>query len=153
LLLLSSLGFSQQSTLGYYRFPAIAGDTLFFTRLPFQGSYTKRYRGGTAQNLWKFTGAGEATVLTSDYTGTSKNPMVWQHRVYFLSDRDGTMNLWSIDENGHDPRQHTRHAGFDVLSPSLSGGRIVYQLVARQQVVGILGAGHKPDDSDLPLQH
>ena len=30
-----------------------AGKTLFFTRLPFQGSHTKRYKGGTAQNLWK----------------------------------------------------------------------------------------------------
>lgn len=25
-----------------------------FTRLPFQGSSTKRYKGGTAQNLWRF---------------------------------------------------------------------------------------------------
>ena len=32
-----------------------AGRTLFFTRLPFQGSYTKRYKGGTAQNLWAYT--------------------------------------------------------------------------------------------------
>ncbi len=29
------------------------GRTLFFTRLPFQGSHTKRYRGGTAQSVWK----------------------------------------------------------------------------------------------------
>lgn len=28
-----------------------AGRTLFFTRLAFQGSQTKRYKGGTAQNL------------------------------------------------------------------------------------------------------
>ncbi|MFQ5437169.1 MAG: protease, partial [Anaerolineae bacterium] len=35
--------------------------TLFFTRLPFQGSRTKRYKGGTVQNLWKFTeGSPEA---------------------------------------------------------------------------------------------
>ena len=27
------------------------GQTLFFTRLPFQGSHTKRYQGGTAQNI------------------------------------------------------------------------------------------------------
>lgn len=124
---------------------AYDGDTLFFTRLPFQGSYTKRYRGGTAQNIWKFTGAGEAALLTGDYTGTSKNPMVWQHRVYFLSDRDGTMNLWSIDENGRDPRQHTRHAGFDVQSPSLSGGRIVYQLGADLRVYDIAR------NSDTPI--
>ena len=31
-----------------------SGKTLYFTRLPFQGSYTKRYAGGTAQNLWKY---------------------------------------------------------------------------------------------------
>src|SRR4030065_24390 len=31
-----------------------AGKELFFTRLPFQGSYTKRYKGGTAQTLWAF---------------------------------------------------------------------------------------------------
>ena len=51
------------------------GRTLYFTRLAFQGSYTKRYQGGTAQNLWRFaTGDKEATPLTSDYAGTSKTP-------------------------------------------------------------------------------
>ena len=78
-----------------------SGGTLYFTRLPFQGSYTKRYKGGTAQNLWSFAlGAAEAAPLTADYAGTSKNPMVWQDRVYFLSDRDGTMNIWSMDLKG-----------------------------------------------------
>src|SRR5438477_60487 len=44
------------------------GRTLFFTRLPFQGSHTKRYQGGTAQNLWKFAaGSKEAVPLTADY--------------------------------------------------------------------------------------
>ncbi len=107
------------------------GRTLYFTRLAFQGSYTKRYQGGTAQNLWRF-GAGdkEATPLTADYKGTSKNPMLWNGRVYFLSDRDGTMNLWSMAERGGDLTQHTRHSGFDAAWPSLSGGKIVYQLGA-----------------------
>lgn len=108
-----------------------AGGTLFFTRFRFQGSYTKRYRGGTAQSVWKFArGDREATPLTADYPGTSRTPMVWRGRVYFLSDRDGTMNLWSMAEDGSDLRQHTRHTGFDVQSPSLSDGRIVYQLGA-----------------------
>jgi len=108
-----------------------AGRTLFFTRLPFQGSYTKRYEGGTAQNLWAFTpGAGEATPLTPDYAGTSKNPMVWQGRIYFLSDRDGHMNIWSMDLKGGGLTQHTFHKGFDASSPSLDAGRIAYQLVA-----------------------
>jgi tricorn protease len=107
------------------------GKVLFFTRLPFQGSHTKRYKGGTAQNLWKFTaGADEAVPLTAKYAGTSKSPMWWQGRVYFVSDRDGTMNIWSMRPDGADLTQHTKHRGWDVASPSLSAGRIAYQLGA-----------------------
>ncbi|RPJ83903.1 MAG: protease, partial [Acidobacteria bacterium] len=102
--------------------------TLYFTRLPRQGSHTRRYQGGTAQNIWKYVpGTPEAVPLTSDCPTTSKTPMLWKKRVYFASDRDGTMNIWSMDENGRDVRQHTRHDNFEVQSPSLSNGRIVYQ--------------------------
>jgi tricorn protease len=105
-----------------------AGATLFFTRLAFQGSHTRRYKGGTAQNLWRFAGAGsEAAPLTADYAGTSKTPMPWKGRVYFASDRDGVMNLWSMNERGGDLTQHTKHRDYEVQSPSLSNGRIAYQ--------------------------
>ena len=70
------------------------GRSLFFTRYQKQPSYTRRYQGGTAENLWRFDGEGEAVPLTGDYTGTSHNPMVWNGRVYFLSDRDGVMNVF-----------------------------------------------------------
>jgi tricorn protease len=122
------------------------GKTLYFTRLPFQGSHTRRYKGGTAQNLWKYTsGAAEAVPLTADHKGTSKAPLWWQGRLYFASDRDGTMNLWSMDPQGRDLRQHTRHDGWDVASPSLGHGRIVYQLGADLRLYDIAA------DRDRPL--
>jgi tricorn protease len=103
-------------------------ETLFFTRLPRQGSSTKRYRGGWIQNLWRFhPDDREATAITADFQGTSKNPLWWNGRVYFLSDRDGLMNLWSCQPDGSDPRQHTRHRDFDVDAAALHAGRIVYQ--------------------------
>jgi tricorn protease len=123
-----------------------AGKTLFFTRLPFQGSHTKRYKGGTAQKIWKFIEGAEAVALTSDYKGTSKNPMVWQDRVYFVSDRDGTMNLWSMKPDGSDAKQHTRHVGWEVASPSLSEGKIVYQLGADLHLFDLVA------NSDTTLQ-
>jgi tricorn protease len=118
-----------------------AGRVLFFTRLPFQGSHTKRYQGGTAQNIWRFAeGDAEATPLTADYPGTSKRPMWWRGRVYFASDRDGTMNLWSMNPHGGDLRQHTRHTGWEVKTPSLHDGRIVYQLGADLHLYDIAAA-------------
>lgn len=127
-----------------------SGKNLFFTRLPFQGSHTKRYKGGTAQNLWKYTeGQAEAVPLTGDYPGTSKAPMWWKNRIYFASDRDGTMNLWSMREDGRDLIQLTKHKGWDVKSPSLSDGRIVYQLGADLHLYDI--SGRKDTVLDITL--
>jgi tricorn protease len=112
--------------------------TLFFTRLPFQGSYTRRYRGGTAQQIWRFApGASEAAIVTGDYAGTSKRPMIWNNRVYFLSDRDGTMNLWSMGLDGQGLSQHTRHADYEVHGATLSKGKVVYQHGADLRVYDI----------------
>jgi tricorn protease len=124
------------------------GKTLFFTRLPFQGSHTKHYRGGTAQNLWKFAdGDAEAAPLTGDFTGTSKTPMIWQGRVYFLSDRDGTINVWSMKPDGSDLKQHTKNAGWDAMTASLYGGRIAYQLGADIHLLDIPSG----DDHVVPI--
>ncbi|GJQ28206.1 MAG: tricorn protease [Phycisphaerae bacterium] len=116
------------------------GTTLYFTRLPFQGSQTKRYHGGTVQNLWRFrAGDTEASSMTADYTGTSTSPMWWNGRVFFLSDRDGTMEVWSMTPDGADARQHTSHTAederlLDVRGASMDAsgktGRVIYQLGA-----------------------
>jgi tricorn protease len=104
------------------------GKTLFFVRPSYHNNVTKRYMGGTARQIWKFVeGTPEAVKLTTDYAGESHHPMWWNGRVYFITDRDGTMNLWSMDENGQDRQQLTKHAGFDVRYASLHDGRIVYR--------------------------
>jgi len=115
-----------------------SGKTLYFTRYWAQPSHTKRYKGGTAQSVWKYTlGDAKAVPLTADNPGTSRHPMLWQGRIYFVSDRDGTMNLWSMDTDGGDLKQLTHHQGWDVHHPSLDQGRIVYQLGADLWVLDI----------------
>ncbi len=100
---------------------------LFFTRFQNQGSKTKRYKGGFIEQVWKFDGSHEATNLTSDFDGTSTDPMLYNDRIYFLSDRDGTMNIWSMDKDGKDVKQQTFSKGWDIQSPSINGSKIVYQ--------------------------
>jgi tricorn protease len=105
---------------------SVDGRSLFFTRYVKQGSSTKRYQGGAAENLWRYDGSGEAVPLTADWLGTSHAPMIWNGRVYFLSDRDGVMNIFSMDAQGHDVKQESRQKVFDIDSASMSEGRIVY---------------------------
>ena len=107
------------------------GNTVFFVRPSYHGNVTKRYKGGTARQLWKYTkGAKEAVKLTTTFAGGSHHPMWYNDRVYFITDKDGIMNIWSIDDNGKDLKQHTKHTGFDVRYANLDNGNIVYQLGA-----------------------
>lgn len=108
-----------------------SGRNLYFVRPAYHNNVTKRYTGGTARDVWKFSqGSDEAVELTGDYNGESHSPMWWNNRVYFVSDRDGTMNIWSMTDAGRDVKQLTSHSGWDVRFPSLHNGRIVYQLSA-----------------------
>lgn len=113
-----------------------SGRTLYFVRPGFHNNNTQRYKGGTAQNIWKFTaGQAEAQNLTPDFSGENFSPMWWDGRVYHVCERDGTWNIWSMDEEGRDLTQHTRHQGWNVKSPCMDSGRIVYQLGADLRVL------------------
>jgi len=107
------------------------GKTIFFVRPAYHGNVTKRYQGGTARQIWKFTeGEEEAIKLTTDYKGESHHPMWTNNRVYFITDRDGIMNIWSMNVNGKDLKQHTKHKGLDVRYAKVWNSTIVYQLGA-----------------------
>lgn len=98
---------------------SFGGDCLFFVRVQ-QSSQTVRYVGGTAENLWQYCNwDAQATPLTADYNGTSKEPTVsvYQKQFYllFLSDRSvskpwqpTTMNLWIAPVSGGQPIPLTR---------------------------------------------
>ncbi|MCX5761211.1 MAG: PDZ domain-containing protein, partial [Gemmatimonadetes bacterium] len=110
-----------------------SGKTIYFVRPGFHNNVTKRYTGGTARQIWKYTtGSAEAVQLTGqDYNGESHSPMWFNGRVYFVTDRDGQMNVWSMKDDGTDRKQITKHVGWDVRNPKLGAdGKIVYQLQA-----------------------
>ncbi len=125
------------------------GTTLVFTRQEPNISFTRRYRGGTIQQLWRWDGGrDEARPLLAGDSAASRTPMPWQGRVYFVGDRSLDMNLWSAMPDGSDARQHTFHKGWDVLGASLADGRIVYQLGADLRVYDIA----RNDDRALPIR-
>jgi tricorn protease len=120
------------------------GHTLYFTRWRKQPSNTKRYQGGSAESIWAYEAGGEAKPLTADWSGTSRSPMVWDSRVYFLSDRDGVMNVWSMDGKGHDLRQESHQKNFDVAGASVSEGRVVYACGADLWLLDLKSGSERP---------
>lgn len=123
--------------------------TWFFTHLPGYNENIKRYEGGTAQQIWKFDGQHEAVKLTTGHLGESFNPMWHEGRVYFITDRDGIQNIWSMDADGKNLKQHTKHAEFDVRSANLDNGKIVYQHAADLWLLAI--ASGEYDKIDIRL--
>ena len=121
----------------------------FFIRPADHNNVTKRYVGGTARQIWKFDGSNEAVKLTTDHKGESYHPMWYEGRVYFITDRDGTMNIWSMDSNGGDLKQHTQHADFDVRYANLDAGKIVYQHGADLWLLDIAGGTYNKIDIRL----
>ncbi|MCE2613525.1 S41 family peptidase [Flavobacteriaceae bacterium D16] len=121
-----------------------SGKTVYFVRPAYHRNVTKRYKGGTARQIWKYTAeAAEAVQLTKGYAGESHHPMWYNERIYFITDRDGTMNIWSMDEMGNDLKQHTEHADFDVRYAKESEGNIVYQWGADLWVYNIASDQYK----------
>ena len=91
-----------------------------FTRFEAQPSHTKRYRGGRVQQLWTWDGGkSEGRAMFPGDSATSRCPMTWNGRVYFIGDRDLHMNLWTARPDGSDLRQLTTHKGLDVRQAAL----------------------------------
>ena len=107
------------------------GKTLAFTRygLSVGGDNAVRYRGGRMGQLWRYTlgSDAEAVRLAADFGAPITSPMSWSGRIYFVSDKSGSDNIWSVNETGGDPRQHTQSNAWQMRTPYLYQGRIVYQ--------------------------
>ena len=109
------------------------GRGLTIARHAFDPARWKRYRGGTAGQLWVDRGGdGAFRRVLSDLDGTANlaTPMWVGNRIYFISDHEGVGNLYSVRPTGADLRRHTDHDEFYVRFPASDGERIVYQHAA-----------------------
>ncbi|ACF12843.1 peptidase S41 [Chloroherpeton thalassium ATCC 35110] len=96
----------------------------------------KRYRGGTAGEIWWARSANEPFENFSKKLGLKGNfnSPIWIQengaaRIYFVSDHDGVANLYSALPDATDLKRHTHHTDFYVRYPQKDASgknRIVY---------------------------
>jgi tricorn protease len=88
----------------------------------------KRYQGGRAQDVWIYDLQQNTSRRLTDFPGTDQHPSWWGNKVYFVSDRDLTLNVYSFDLTNDKVEQITRHRDYDVLWPSGRNGQLVYEV-------------------------
>jgi tricorn protease len=111
----------------------------------------KRYQGGWAEDLWTFDLATHAARNITNEPFTDRDPMWIGDRIYFASDRSGTLNLYTMLPDGGDVRQLTHSTTWDVRWPSADEtGRIVYELDGELHVFDTHGGADRKLDILVP---
>ena len=86
----------------------------------------KRSRGGRAQDVWVYDLQEHTSEQLTQHRATDQQPTVVGDNIYFVSDREFTLNLYQY-QRGSDPIKLTNHSSFDVLWPSAGPTAIVYE--------------------------
>jgi tricorn protease len=88
----------------------------------------KHYRGGMADEVWLYDFNTQTTQNLTNNEAQDICPM-WgpDNRIYFISDRDGRMNLFSMDLTGKDTKQLTTFTDFDIKFPSIGKESVVFE--------------------------
>src|SRR5881398_2773597 len=88
----------------------------------------KHYRGGMADDIWIHDFKTGATENLTNNPAQDICPM-WRpdNKIYFISDRDGRMNLFVIDLASKATKQLTSFKDFDIKFPSIGKDSIVFE--------------------------
>ena len=115
-------------------------------------AYWKRYRGGTGGRLWVATGEDPLfTRVLGHLNGQFASPMLISGRLVFISDHEGTGNIYSAALDGSGLRRHTDHDGFYARNAATDGTRVVYHLAGDIWLLDSLDADAQPRKLDLQL--
>ena len=108
-------------------------------------AHWKRYRGGTSGRLWVRAGEeAEFRRVLAGIRGQFASPMLVAGRLVFLSDHEGTGNLYSCQLDGSGLRRHTDHDGFYARNASTDGDRLVYQCAGEIWILDGLDGEPRP---------
>ena len=110
-------------------------------------AFWKRYRGGTAGRLWTSAGGAPFQRILAGLTGQFASPMLVGDRLAFLSDHEGTGNVYSCRLDGSGLLRHTDHDGEYARQAGTDGTRVIYQCRGELWLLDDLA----PDSEPRPL--
>ena len=103
------------------------GSEICFTPVDREFRTWKRYKGGRATELWRYNLDENSAEQMTHWAGTDQWPTWYGNNIYYASDRDTRLNIWSYNTTTGEDVQVTSHTDFDVMWPSGSNGKLVYE--------------------------
>ncbi len=105
----------------------------------------KRYQGGWAQDLYIYHLATQDAKPFATSVRTERDPMWIGGAIYFASDRDGTLNLYSYEPKTEAVVKLTHSSLWDVRWPSSDNrSRVVYELNGELHVFDVTTKADQP---------
>lgn len=87
----------------------------------------KYYKGGMADDIWIYDFATKETKNITNNDNQNIFPMWHGNKIFFLSDRDRTMNMFVYDIESGKTEKITNYTNYDIKFPSLGDKSIVYE--------------------------
>jgi len=87
----------------------------------------KRYRGGRAPELWIYDLAANTSQRLTNDRAIDHLPVWIGDTIYFVSDRQYTLNLYSMPAARGEPTKVTDFRSYDVLWPSAGPDSLVFE--------------------------
>ena len=104
------------------------GKHIAYTPIDPWDSEWRNYRGGQAMPVWIVNLETKELQRTPQKDRERHLDPVWyQGKVFFISERDYAANIWSYDPGSGQEQQHTFHKQFDVKSLDAGPAGIIYE--------------------------
>lgn len=103
------------------------GKKLAYNRVMREFRNWKYYRGGMADDIWIYDPEAKTVVNITDNPAQDIFPMWIGDEIFYLSDRDMTMNFFVYNTKTGETQKVTDFKDFDVKFPSSNGKIIVFE--------------------------
>ena len=103
------------------------GKKLAYNRVMREFRTWKYYKGGMADDIWVYDPASKKVENITNNVSQDIIPMWIGDEIFYISDRDMTMNLFVYNTKTQQTEKVTNYTEYDIKFPSSDGNIIVYE--------------------------
>lgn len=103
------------------------GKKMAYNRVMREFRTWKYYKGGMADDIWIYNPAAKKVENITNNVSQDIIPMWIGEEIFFISDRDKTMNLFVYNTKTKKTEKVTNYTDYDIKFPSSNGSIIVYE--------------------------